>query len=491
MSKIQYLRPTVVLIAVGLLGGLLMLGRPTGASSDDVDDAQAIQQARSLSHAFRAAARKVIPTVVKVKTTTNPRQIRPRSPRANPFRGTPFEDFFDDDPGFRMIPDVPTPGLGSGVIIDSSGIVLTNNHVVSGADEVVVQLSDGREYPAEDIKTDDKTDLAVLRIKTDEPLPAAQLGDSDKLEIGDWVIAVGNPFELESTVSAGIISAKGRTLRAVDRARFLQTDAAINPGNSGGPLVNLDGQVIGVNTAIASRSGGYQGIGFAIPINTAKWVTPQLVETGTVRRAYIGVSIEEITAERARELGVRPNQGVAVREVFPESPAEAADLREDDVIVSFDQQPIRTASDLQQVVERSAADSRHAVAVLRDGKPLTLQVVVKAMPDEFGVASSRATTGEFYQDRRLGLVVIELTRTMAEQLGYREKSGALIVHSDRQRIAYRAGIRDGMLIMKVNDESIESVADYQEAMESASLQEGIELTVLSRRGVETVTLKAD
>jgi len=255
---------------------------PARAQEDD-----AVDQAKSLSRAFRAAAKKVLPTVVTVRTVVKPHEEKKGEPGQNPFKGTPFEDLFGDEvPGFNFdVPETPELGLGSGVIIDASGIVLTNNHVVEGADEVVVRLADGRELPATDIKVDARTDLAVLRIKASEPLPAAPLGDSDKLEIGDWVIAVGNPFELEGTVSAGIISAKGRTLGSVGRARFLQTDAAINPGNSGGPLVNLDGEVVGINTAIFSRSGGYQGIGFAIPINLAKWVTPQLIRGGRVERA--------------------------------------------------------------------------------------------------------------------------------------------------------------------------------------------------------------
>jgi serine protease Do len=473
---------------VAALVAAAALGAHGPAAAQEVDDATAIQHAKSLSQAFRAAAKKVLPTVVKVKTTTRPRN--PVTPGENPFKGTPFEDLFRDTPGvpFRH-PDVPMPGLGSGVIIDPSGIVLTNNHVIEDADEVVVQLSDGREFKATDIKTDEKTDLAVLRIAADEPLPAARLGDSDRLEIGDWVIAIGNPFELESTVSAGIISAKGRTLGSVERARFLQTDAAINPGNSGGPLVNLDGQVIGINTAIASKSGGYQGVGFAIPANIAKWVTPQLIQSGTVRRAYLGVAIQQIDAELARELGVRPHEGVAVREVFEGSPAAEAGLREKDVILTYDGVPIRDASDLQQVVERSSADSTHKLVIIRDGKRMPLDVTVKGMPEDFGVARAESP-GEFHRDTQLGLVVIELSRSMAEQLGFEEKTGALVIHVDRERIAYEAGIREGMLVLRVGDREITSVEDFREAMEGQSLEKGIKLTVRSRRGEQTITLRS-
>ena len=461
------------------------LGHQNSASADD--DSNAIEQAKSLSRAFRAAAQKVLPTVVKVRTTTKPRRIDDQPGLDNPFKGTPFEDFFGDElPGmpWRGIPDTPSRGLGSGVIIDPSGIVLTNNHVVEGADEVIVQLNDGRQFQATDIKVDEKTDLAVLRIKANESLPAARLGDSDMLEIGDWVIAIGNPFELESTVSAGIISAKGRSLGAVRRARFLQTDAAINPGNSGGPLVNLDGEVVGINTAIFSRNGGNQGIGFAIPANLAKWVTPQLIKRGSVARAYLGVAIETITAERADELGVRPNQGVAVKEVFEDSPAEEAGFRVDDVILTFDAQPVRSASDLQEVVERSPADSKHEVKILRTRQPKTLQVVVKAMPESFGVAS------QLHQNRELGLTVVDLSGTMAEQLGYDPGSGVLIVQADREQIAYQAGLRGGMLIRRVGKTAVRSVAEFQAAVAKESLEKGISLEVQTRRGTQIIRLQS-
>ena len=346
MSLKRLSNGTAGLVAVTLIAGALItwsLVAGTGRGQQQVEpstsDQVAIQQAKGLSRAFRAAAKQVLPTVVKVKTSTRPRQLRGRR-QGNPFQGTPFEDFFDEQPWYG-IPDGPRPGLGSGVIIDPSGIVLTNNHVVENADKVSVQLGDGREFDAVEIKTDERSDLAVLRIQADASLPAARLGDSDQLEIGDWVLAVGNPFELEQTVSAGIISAKGRALDSVRRARFLQTDAAINPGNSGGPLVNLDGEVVAINTAIFSRTGGYQGIGFAIPINLAKWVTPQLIEKGTVARAYLGVTIADVTPALSEEVGVAPGAGIVVGMVGEGSPAEEAGIRTKDVITAFDGRPIR------------------------------------------------------------------------------------------------------------------------------------------------------
>ncbi len=280
-----------------------------------------VEHANSLSRAFRESAHVAMPSVVTVYSHESAKKVRaehgehgqmmPFGGGEDMFKGTPFEGRFKD-----MVPGMPeggfqTPsreGMGTGVIIDKSGIILTNNHVVEGADTVTVHFSDGREFKATEVKTDPHSDLAVVRIKADGDLPAAHLGNSDDLEIGDWVIAIGNPFEQEKTVTAGIISGKSRSL-GMGRGGYLQTDAAINPGNSGGPLVNLTGEVVGINTAIASSSGGYQGIGFAIPINEAKWVTDQLVKSGSVSRGYLGIGIGEIRPELATKLGVKPGEG--------------------------------------------------------------------------------------------------------------------------------------------------------------------------------------
>ncbi|NLY03122.1 MAG: Do family serine endopeptidase [Rhodopirellula sp.] len=459
-----------------------------GACADD--DAAAVQHAKSMSRAFRAAARDVLPTVVEVRTTTKPKPkaAGPAAPRSrqeeNPFRGTPIEDFFDEGgPQLHGLPDVPAPGLGSGVIIDPSGVILTNNHVVSGADEVIVELADGRQFKADDVRVDEKTDLAVLRIGAKEPLPAARLGDSDRIEIGDWVLAVGNPFELDQTVSAGIISAKGRTLGAVGRAKLLQTDAAINPGNSGGPLVNLDGEVIGINTAIYSRSGGNQGIGFAIPVNLAKWITPQLIEGGLVKRSYLGVAIEPADDPQNRQFGVRPQQGVVIADVFEGTPAAGAGLRKGDIILRFDGRDVLTASDLQEMVERTAEGTSHKLDILRDEKPATVPVVVRFMPEDFGIAST------FYQNRELGILATDLSDEVAEQLGYEEKSGAVVVHADRGRPAHAAGLREGMLIRRVGSEAVRSAAQLKSALETAKLAEGITIEVQTPEGLRTFELK--
>ena len=331
----------------------------------------------NLSQAFRSAAEQVLPSVVAIQAVA-------RSRGAN-------------DPLLRLFGEgqqAPQTSMGSGVIIDPSGVILTNRHVVSNGDRIVVRLHDGRVFEVSEIAGDPSTDLAVLRIKSDEPLPAAVLGDSDEVAIGDWVIAAGNPFGLTETVTAGIISAKGRGLGITARDEFLQTDAAINPGNSGGPLVSLRGEVIGINTAISSTTGGYQGVGFAIPANIAKWVSRQLVETGEVRRAYLGVGVHELTPELADQLEIDPStRGVVVTHVYPDSPGEKAELEPGDVIVRFEGQAMETPRQLQSTVERSPVGSKQPMTILRDGRQRQLQVTLQQLPAEFGRVSASPSTG--------------------------------------------------------------------------------------------------
>ncbi|MGA2259384.1 MAG: trypsin-like peptidase domain-containing protein, partial [Thermoguttaceae bacterium] len=344
------------------------------ASASRADEAGDIAAAKSVSRAFRAVSKRIIPTVVKIKTTIRPRTLHADATSSgnNSLSNSPFENFFGDHSQGFAPSDLPSrSGLGSGVIIDTKGIILTNYHVVEEADQVLVELSDGKQFRATDVKTDEQSDLAVLRIKTDHILPVATLGDSDKLEIGDWVLAIGHPFDLDLTVSSGIISGKARILPSGRRADFLQTDAAINPGNSGGPLVNLDGDVVGINTAIASNSGSYQGVGFAIPVNLAKWVAKQLIEKGSVQRAYLGVRIEEIRAEQAEELRIAPGEGVRVAEIFPDTPAAKAGLRKNDRIIKFAGHEVHNPRQLQEFVEQTELGTSQPAQIVRDGKPQT------------------------------------------------------------------------------------------------------------------------
>lgn len=352
----------------------------------------AFAKARTLSSAFRAAAEKVKPTVVQISTVTKPRASlggSGDSPSDNPFKGTPLENLFGENARrfrFGGPPITQREGVGSGVILDEGGVILTNNHVVAGVDEVRVEMMDGRQFTATEIRGDPRTDLALLWVDSELALPFSTLGDSSELETGDWVLAIGSPFGLEQTVSAGIISGKGRTLRNGKGTEFLQTDAAINPGNSGGPLVNLDGEVVGINTAIASSSGGYQGIGFAVPSNLAKWVKNQLVSNGSVQRCFLGVGAEKVTPNLADKLGLASKRGVLVSEVFRETPAEKAGVRPGDVILAFAGLTIDSPRRLQEAVERLPSGSKQELGLFRDGKSQSLQVVVAPLPDGYDSA---------------------------------------------------------------------------------------------------------
>ena len=502
IRRYRWLVTAAVVLTLGL-GGVLWQGA-FGQDKTSPDSSPAVAQAKNLSQAFRAAADAVRQTVVKISISSKPRRVQmPEGTlnRENPFEGTPFERFFDNDPqlrgfGFRQYTP-PRQGVGSGVIIDSKGLILTNNHVVEDADEVVVELADGREFKATDIKTDPRTDLAVVRIETDQPLPAATLGDSDKLEIGDWVLAVGNPFGMTGTVSAGIISGKGRSLALGRRTEFLQTDAAINPGNSGGPLVDLDGRVVGINTAIASRNGAYQGVGFAIPVNLAKWVTGQLATSGNVKRAYLGVQIEPIDNQKAAILGIQRNQGVLINDVLADSPAAKAGLQVSDVIRTFAGRSVSDPRDLQEIVERSPAGSKQKVDIIRQGKPMTLQVVVKPLPDDYDVASiaphgsgrSRVMPPS-KQNKMLGLEVAELTEELAEHLGHKGVAGVVITDVDPEGVAAAAGIRQGMLILRVGQKPVKSVAEFEAAVKDKDISKGVLLLVRTAAGNRFVVLQS-
>ncbi len=336
----------------------------------------ATEQAKSLSRAFRSAASAITPVVVTVISEVEGKEAAEISAEDFPFELPPDLHFPE---GFRL-PE--SRNVGSGILIDESGIILTNAHVVQGADQVWIRFSDGSELEAKNIKVDANSDLAIVHVALKSPLPVARLGDSDRLAIGDWVIAVGSPFEYESTVSAGIISGKGRGVAPIRRGKMLQTDAAINPGNSGGPLVDLDGEVVGINTAIVSNSGGYQGIGFAIPINRAKWVAEQLMKTGKVQRAYLGIRIGDVNAEyiRKNDLKIPVNHGVLVAGVIANSPADDAGLRQGDIIVDFAGKPVRDTGDLQDAVEQLPLGSRHSVRLYREETALSVQVEMRLLP---------------------------------------------------------------------------------------------------------------
>ncbi|NMC19124.1 MAG: PDZ domain-containing protein [Thermogutta sp.] len=480
------------------IGGLLVLAYflatlPPSLGSDKADQ-EAIQQAKSLSRAFRAASQKVLPTVVKVQTASSPQKAGSKQSENR----NPLDDFFGGpDPGFRFQIPRPEMGLGSGVIIDGGGIILTNRHVIEEADIITIQLSDGREFAVVDKKTDDKTDIAVLKIEPAEPLPTATLGDSDQLEIGDWVLAVGNPFELEGTVSAGIISAKGRTLNTIGRTRLIQTDAAINPGNSGGALANLDGEVVGINTAIFSRTGRNEGIGFAIPINLAKWIADELLHHGRVRRAYLGVALEQVLAPSAAYQQNGTPKGVVVRQVFKDTPAQRAGLKRNDLITAFDGVPVSEMSALQELVERAPIDQAHRVAIIRDGEALEIEVKLEEMPDEAALQAHEpvededagATPRRKTYDKSLGLMLMDFDAELASGLGVRVSEGVAVIHADRNKPGAEAGLQAGMVIVRAGDQPVKDLGDWQRILEQNQDAPELPLEVVSRAGRQILVLK--
>jgi len=508
----RVLAATLVAVLAVTVGVWLNQVEPNVLIAQDrtATDVESIEHAKSLSHAFRSAAHSAMPTVVTIETRSAPRRLQQRAPQQeNPFEGTPFEEFFKDfeDRGGRQIPfNVPQrqlprrEGMGSGVIVDPSGIILTNNHVVSGADEVIVRLSDDREFKATEIKTDEQSDLAVVRIEGAGTLPAARLGDSDVLDIGDWVIAVGNPFGLNLTVSAGIISGKGRELGEGQRTSFLQTDAAINPGNSGGPLLNLDGEVIGINTAIATETGGYQGVGFAIPSNLASWVMQHLIEHGKVQRAYLGVAIGSLDNGLAEQFGVSPGAGVLVSEVYADSPAAAAGIQPGDIITAFDGHAVHSPRDLQSVVERAGINENHDMSVLRDKKMVSLSVTPEVLPEDLGALrgggrerrSPRGSgEGDSYVNEDLGITATNSTEEMTSRLGLGDYQGALITAVEPGSIADLGGLSPGMLILMVDTTPVENIDQLEAAMADQSLADGVLLLTRSTLGNRYVVLKKE
>lgn len=464
--------------------------------------AEQLNVANSLSQAFRNVADRVLPAVVAIEnrpdTSWHAANVTPDDSPSNghnPFKGTPFEDMFRG--GQIPMPPNMTPrqsphssgGIGSGVIIDSAGIVLTNNHVVEGGGKVIVKTQDGREFEAVGVYTDPKTDIAVVKINGDASLTAAKLGDSDATSVGDWVVALGQPFGLESTVTAGIVSAKNRGIGITDRENFIQTDAAINPGNSGGPLVNLYGEVIGINTAISSRGGGNNGVGFAVPSNLARWVSDQLVSTGKVQRAYLGVAIQPVSYDLANELGVTPRSGVAVTSVFPDTPAARMGFESGDVIVKFGETKVSTPQQLQLAVERSAPGTNVAVEVVRDGKTLSLNYEPETAPSDFGGSVEQPQSGGVKM-QSLGVEVTALNADVAKQLGLKDEAGVVITRVLDGSRAEKAGLEPGMVIVQVNRRDVTTTEEFRRAVK-ADEDGTVLLLVRSEQGSRFVVVPAE
>jgi serine protease Do len=430
---------------------------------------------------FANLAKQVKHSVVNIATT----QVikgNPLSPFMGP--GSPFREFFGDEyfqHHFGGIPqgEMKTQALGSGFIIDQKGLILTNNHVIEKASEIKVKLDTGKEYNAEVLGRDPKTDLALIKVKADGDFPqSVPMGDSSATRVGDWVMAVGNPFGLGQTVTVGIISAKGRIIGAGPYDDFLQTDAAINPGNSGGPLFNMQGQVVGINTAIVAQG---QGIGFAIPISMARELLPQL-ESGKVVRGWLGVSIQDLTPSLAKSFNLKDTKGVLVGGVVPQGPADQAGLKAGDIIVRFDGQPTDNAHSLSRLAAMAKPDKSVPVVVLRNGSEQTIQVSIGLMPQQPVEAGSTATKSTSW-----GLSVQNITPEAASQFGLDSKEkGVVVVAVEPGSPAALAELQPGDVIQPVDRQEVRNRSEYQKALGKTDAKEG--LLLLVKRGSGTMFL---
>jgi len=427
---------------------------------------------------------KVKGSVVNIATTQevegNPLMpfLGPDSPFGGFFGPNLPKEFFGNKPHSRM----KTHALGSGFVISEAGLILTNNHVVEKATEIKIKLETGKEYEAKLVGRDAKTDLALIQVTPDKGFPApAVLGDSDALRVGDWVMAVGNPFGLGHTVTTGIISAKSRILGAGPYDDFLQTDAAINPGNSGGPLFNMAGQVIGINTAIIAQG---QGIGFAIPVSMAEELLPQL-KTGKVVRGWLGVMIQDITPELGKSFGLQGDKGVLVSDVVKGGPAEKAGIVRGDVILRFDEKEVENAHKLSQLVAVTAPNTRIKMDLLRNGKEETISVMIGTMPEEEQKSIAPQKESDW------GMMVQELTPQLAQQLGLEGGTTGVVISDIKEGSpAAEAGLRPGDLITEVNRAAIKSLNDYQQALKQVKNGENLLLLVKRTGGSIYIVLKA-
>jgi Do/DeqQ family serine protease len=397
----------------------------------------------------------VKPSVVNIATTQRPRQSEGRRGQQVPPQ---FREFFGNDFMERFFGEQQQRerhSLGSGVIVDKRGYILTNNHVIEQADEIEVRLSDKRKFKATVVGKDPKTDLAVIKVDAVDSLPVAQLGDSTKIRIAEWVMAIGNPFGLDQTVTVGVVSAVGRSDVGITTYEdFIQTDASINPGNSGGPLVNLSGEVIGINTAIVATG---QGIGFAIPINMVREIADRLIAQGRVVRGWLGIGIQDLTDDLAAQFGVKPEEGVLVGNVMKDGPAEKAGMKTGDIIQEFNGVKITNVRQLQKEVAQTSVKSTAAVRVWRERQSVSLSVVLGEQPSELAAGGPTAPAESA---ERFGFSVQELTAELREQLKLSGADGVIVSGVEEEGPAARAGLRAGDVITQVNREAVRSVKDF-------------------------------
>ncbi|MEQ8853372.1 Do family serine endopeptidase [Gimesia sp.] len=487
-----------------IIGSACLVGAAVGVAQKDVSsDVPVAANATELSSIFRDVSKRVMPSIVSIETVSKTSQVS--NQQMLPFGDdSPFKDLFENDPRFKdMLKQHQNQprraprkmGTGSGFIINKSGLIMTNSHVVNGADVVKVTLNDGREFTASDIKTDPRSDVAVIKIDAPD-LVAIPLGDSSKMEIGDWVLAIGNPFGIGMSVTNGIISAKSRGPGINDREDYLQTDAAINPGNSGGPLLNLRGEVIGINTAISSRSGGYDGVGFAIPVNMARWVSGQLIDHGMVKRSFLGVGIQPISNDLSKSFDIKVGQGAIITQVMEDSPADKAELKTGDIILNFAGKDVSGPRNLQGIVEQLSVGKSYTMELLRDGKRVQLQVTMQEMPKSFSVAKNESPLEDSSKGKQktsvndLKIEVQPLTKELANQLGYSDDvNGVVITSVEPGSAAEEAGLMKGMIIEKIGTTEVTTMDQFNLGLKEAKEKDRVLLLVRNHSGARFVVVQ--
>jgi serine protease Do len=431
----------------------------------------------------------VVNISTKTKARTSSRSSReynlPELPEGSPF-GELFEKFFDRDEMERGRRDAQS--LGSGFIISDDGYILTNHHVIAGADEVIVRMSNRKEFVAKIIGSDEASDVAVLKVEA-EKLPVLEFGDSDKLKVGEWVLAIGSPFGFDHSVTAGIVSAKGRSLPSDNYVPFIQTDVAINPGNSGGPLFNLDGEVIGINSQIYSRTGGFMGLSFAIPIEMAVDVANQIKETGTVSRGWLGVLIQEVTRELAESFGMDDPHGALVAKVLDDSPAAAAGLEVGDVIVEFNGKKVIRSSSLPPLVGRAKVGKQAQVTVIRNKRRQEIGVQIAELPGAITQAAYTPEEDKVIEESALGMKVEALGSEARKRL--KIEAGVQVVEVDDAGPANDAGIMKGDVITMIDNQAIDSVDDFEVVTDELKSGKSVALLVQRRAGPVFLAIRPD
>jgi serine protease Do len=490
MQKIQSFSIGAVLVSCCLCLAVLT-GSYSTSSAQSEEDLVLLDRA---SKAFSSVVKKAGPAVVyvgveKSVTGKNPGQL-PSDLFNDPF----FERFFG--PEFRHPRTDPRrdkrsfkrQAAGSGFIIASDGFILTNNHVVGDADKITVRLADKREFSAKVVGTDPQSDVAIIKIEGKD-LPTLPLGNSDTLEVGEWVIAIGSPFELNQTVTVGIVSAKGRNRMGItDYENFIQTDAAINPGNSGGPLLNIHGEAVGMNTAIFSRSGGYMGIGFAIPINMAKSIEQQLRKSGKVTRGWLGILIQDINEDLAKSFGLKETGGALISEVTEGSPAQKSGLLQGDIVTSINETRVADVADLRNKIAMFAPDTQLTLRILRDGKERELVVTVGEQPADMASIAKKMSATTLSE---MGLTLQDLTDEVAKQFGYNKDQGVLIADVDPNSPAAQVGLQAGQLVEEVNRIRIHNLKELQQAIKKSNNPKQVLLRVRSGEHSQYVVLQAE